>query len=267
MRPAAARVPPSFLSELGYGKPRVDELTVRLAYASQMLRLPEETAPQYVTAVFPVPGRPKMWALIAQENNTAILTVGTMARRDSRQTGMTRSSPSVRVSSPSAQWRRWPTVNRSVKSAITPFPSNRWRRYDSMRRLPDGFLVFGDAICSFNPIYGQGMTVASLEAEVLRDCLQAGPDELPRRFFRAVAKPIRVAWQTAVGSDSALPEVKGRHTLSMRLSNAYLEWVMGAAGSDLVVSRQFMRIIGMLDAPAASAPARVHPARAHGAAG
>jgi 2-polyprenyl-6-methoxyphenol hydroxylase-like FAD-dependent oxidoreductase len=64
-------------------------------------------------------------------------------------------------------------------------PSNRWRRYDKMRRTPDGLLVFGDAICSFNPIYGQGMTIAAIEATVLGDCLRRAAQDLPRRFFRA----------------------------------------------------------------------------------
>src|SRR6476659_5376635 len=105
-------------------------------------------------------------------------------------------------------------------------PSNRWRRYNKMRRTPDGLLVIGDAICSFNPIYGQGMTVSAIEASVLRDCLRGGERNLPRRFFRASSKHVRVAWQTAVGSDLSLPEVAGRRPFSMRITNAYLRRVL-----------------------------------------
>lgn len=128
-------------------------------------------------------------------------------------------------------------------------PSNRWRRYDKMRRFPQGLLVLGDAMCSFNPIYGQGMTVAAIEALVLRDCLHRGADELQRRFFRAAAKKVRVAWQTAVGSDLALPEVRGARPWSMRITNAYLDWVSTAAETDPAVAGQLMRVTGMVDPP------------------
>ncbi len=239
---------PAFLEELGYGRPREDELIVRLAYASQLLRIPRGAVPEHFIAIFPEPGRPTTWALAGYENDTWIFTLGSMAgyepprqRADMLTFGAdfapAHALEAVRAAEPLGEVDHFRV------------PSNRWRRYDKMRRTPKGLLVFGDAICSFNPIYGQGMTIAALEAIVLRDCLGSGDRNLPHRFFRATAKKIRVAWQTAVGSDLTMPEVEGPRPLSMRITNAYLERVMTAAETDPLVTDQFIRVISMLDPP------------------
>ena len=126
-------------------------------------------------------------------------------------------------------------------------PSSQWRRYDKMRRFPDGLLVIGDAICSFNPIYGQGMTVAALEALVLRDCLSRSANGLPQRFFKAAARPIRQAWQLAAGGDLALPEIGGAQPLATRLFNGYVDRVLTAAEFDVAAFNQFARVTGLVD--------------------
>jgi len=102
-------------------------------------------------------------------------------------------------------------------------PSSQWRRYDKMRTFPDALLITGDAICSFNPIYGQGMTVSALDAAALRDCLRHGSSGLARKYFQASAKPIGVAWQMAAGSDLAFPEVEGKRSQSMLAINRLLD--------------------------------------------
>ncbi len=69
----------------------------------------------------------------------------------------------------------------------------------------------------------------------------------PRRFFRAAAKPIAVAWQLAAGGDLALPEIEGPRPLSVRVANAYTDWVLTACESDAVVAGQFLKVNGLLD--------------------
>ena len=121
-------------------------------------------------------------------------------------------------------------------------PSSQWRRYDKMSRLPDGLLVCGDAICSFNPIYGQGMTVAALEAVALRECLRRGDTDLARRYFRASAKPIGVAWQMVASLDLAFPAVVGRRSGWLRVASRLMDRALTASESDPVVAVRFFRV-------------------------
>ena len=94
-------------------------------------------------------------------------------------------------------------------SPIIPyqFSANLRRHYEELPRFPEGFLPFSDALCSFNPVYGQGMTVACIEASILGECLAAGTQRLAQRFFRKSSALIDIPWQITVGSDLQHPRV------------------------------------------------------------
>jgi 2-polyprenyl-6-methoxyphenol hydroxylase-like FAD-dependent oxidoreductase len=130
------------------------------------------------------------------------------------------------------------------------FPASTWRRYDRLR-LPDGFAVIGDGICSFNPIYGQGMTIAALEADALDRHLTRHGRLRPQRFQRQVARIIGPAWQMAAGADLQFPHVEGRRTRAQRALSAYVVRLHAAAAYDPFLSRAFVRVSGLIDPPSA----------------
>lgn len=246
---------PALLAELGYQRPEVDELVIRVAYASMPVRIPPDALrPNLIVRTFE-PGRPRGFMMFRCERDVWLVGAGMLGpiRPPTTPAELLDFGEGIAPAYALAAARAAEPLG-GVR--VHQYPSNRWRRYDKLKRFPAGFVVLGDAFCSFNPIYGQGMTVAAIEATILRDCLRAGDADLPRRFHRAAAKTIRIAWQTAVGSDLALPEVQGRPSLSMRLMNAYTDRVLRAAETDAVVTRDFLRVVGMVAPPAQL----VHPA-------
>ena len=93
--------------------------------------------------------------------------------------------------------------------------ANRRRHFERLRRWPEGFVVVGDGVCAFNPIYGQGMAVAAQTAVVLGANLathlrrQETFAGFARRMQRRVAGCGDAAWMIATGDDLRLPTTTG----------------------------------------------------------
>ena len=238
---------PNLLESLGYGRPVEEHIVMRTCYVSQPLRIPQGTVEQLV-AVGAAPGRPTGMFLLGYENDTWIFTVFGMVGHEppGDLAGMVSFAQEYTPAHVLAAVRAAEPLGEVIRHRM---PSSQWRRYDKMRRFPEGLLVCGDAICSFDPIYGQGMTVSALDAVALRDCLVRGRHDLARRYFRAAAKSIGVAWRMGAGSDLAFPEVQGRRSLSMRASNRLADWVLTACESDAVVVEKFFRVNNFIDPP------------------
>ncbi len=130
------------------------------------------------------------------------------------------------------------------------FPASVRRHYERMPRFPDGLLVVGDAVCSLNPIYGQGMSLAAIEALVLRKHLASG-EPSPRRVMRDVAAAIDAAWDMTIGADLAFPGVEGHRSVKVRLANAYVPRLHAASSHDSALATGFLKVAGLVERPEA----------------
>jgi 2-polyprenyl-6-methoxyphenol hydroxylase-like FAD-dependent oxidoreductase len=133
---------------------------------------------------------------------------------------------------------------------------NRWRHYDRIGRLPDGVVAVGDAVCAFNPVYGQGMTAAALGAEVLDRWLREDPSHRSpgrsRDFQRRLARAIATAWQLSSGADYGFRTTEGPPQGRVaRLTGCYIAGVMRASTRLPWVRRRLAEVLHLLRPPSA----------------
>ena len=240
---------PAWLDALGYAKPREEGVQVRIGYMTRLYRRRPEHLPgkQAVVMAGCRPGW-RFGVILAQEDDRWIVTLGGYLgdRPPADEAGYIEFARSLPK----------PEIFEVIKDAdsLTPlapyqFSANLRRHYEELRRFPEGLLVFGDALCSFNPVYGQGMTVACTEALALRECLVAGSQGIARRFFQAASKLIDIPWQMAVGSDLQHPAVPGKRTPQVRFINWYLAKLFQAAQHDTVLAKRFLEVANLMKQP------------------
>ena len=112
-------------------------------------------------------------------------------------------------------------------------------------------MVIGDSLCSFNPVYGQGMSVAALEAVALARQLSGERVPPSRVVMGELARIVDVPWQMAGAVDRAFLPSDQPQALRDRFMAAYVDRVQAAAEHDPVVGRAFLRVSGLVDPPGA----------------
>jgi 2-polyprenyl-6-methoxyphenol hydroxylase-like FAD-dependent oxidoreductase len=132
-----------------------------------------------------------------------------------------------------------------------PYPASRRRRYESLNRFPEGLVVTGDAIASFNPIYGQGMSVAALEALLLHHTLTTGINGLAPRFFDRTGDLVDIVWRTVVGADFQFAQTTGPKPTGAAVANWYIDRLVRRAHADPVLSEAFARVTRLEKPPTA----------------
>ena len=264
---------PDWLAELGYERPAETRINPFLGYASRFYAMPADARTE--GRILYLQGEPKRnsrsGALFQVEGNRWIVTVAGVGRDypPTDEAGFLAFARSLRS----------PLIYEAIKDAEPLGPihgyqrtENQRRFYEKLARRPERFLVTGDALCAFNPIYGQGMTAAAHGALVLDRLLRERGGELtglPQRFERELMTMNAAAWLMATGEDLRYPTTEGgQRNLQTRLTHRYLDRVIGAATRDRRVNLAFSNVLQLVAPPTdLFKPAVLVPALLHGGAG
>jgi 2-polyprenyl-6-methoxyphenol hydroxylase-like FAD-dependent oxidoreductase len=248
---------PQWLAALGYGKVEESTIKVDVGYATRIYRRPDHcTFDHDVLAVYSTPPAEKRAGVLAPiEENRWIVTL----------IGWLRDYPPDNEADflAFAHGLPQPDLYEAIQDAepLTPiaihkFPANRRRHYERLSSFPEGFVALGDAVCSFNPVYGQGMTAAALEVEVLNTLLyrRRGHGDIigfSRRFQKKITKIVDNFWLLAASEDFRYPETQGKRPLGVNLLNHYARRVHQLSTFDPQVTLLLYHVLQAIKSPMA----------------
>lgn len=247
-----------WLEDAGFS--RVEEVTVNagVVYASAWFEPPDDIADDWaVLATLPaIPHDPQMGILVRLGPGRMLCSAVRYGNRKAAST------PGELVAS--MEGLCVPEIHRLLRASkptsdVVAFGNtqNRLRRFGKLPRFPDGLVILGDAACSLNPRYGQGMTVAVLSVERLDRALtefvaaHGSLDGFSRFFQKSLEQTLVVPWQIALMEDRAWMSVMSgaAPSLPQRIALAGSQRVLDTAFSDIDTYIRFMRVAHLLDSP------------------
>lgn len=255
---------PRWLEDLGFAAPRVTTVNAFLGYATRTYRQPARPTRDWQMLLLSadLPAIPRGGVIQPIEGDRWIVTLAGYGKHypPTDEAGFLAFAKTL----------PHPALYEAIKDAepLTPIvgyqrTENRLLHFEELDRWPERFAVLGDAVCAFNPVYGQGMSVAALEAEALGACLAArarrgragGGDELRglgRELQRRLPAMTRTPWLLATGEDFRVPETTGIRPGGLSaLLRGYTGRVIALTAEDRDAHLAFMEVLQLVRPPTA----------------
>lgn len=237
---------PVWLQQWGFQRPPETSVDVGISYASQQLRIPDGLIAEKVVVAGAHREQPLGLGMLCYEDGTWGLTTFGVAKTEPPHdfAGMCSLADEVVPPHLAAAIRKAEPVG---DVAFHKYPTSRWRRYHKLDRFPAGILPFGDAVASYNPTFGQGMTMTSLQAGHLRRALESPAAELAATFNKATAKSTFPVWTMNAIGDLVMHRAEGPMPWWYRPVGGLFDQFLGAAETDPVLAEWFLRRFSLLD--------------------
>jgi 2-polyprenyl-6-methoxyphenol hydroxylase-like FAD-dependent oxidoreductase len=248
---------PDWLEELGYGRPRESVVNSFLGYSSRLYESPTsfQTDWKALLLLGNPPGETRGGVLLPVEKGRWLITLAGVGKDypPTGEDGFLEFAHTLRSDKLYHAIRDARPLSPIVGYRAT---ENRLRHYETMADWPEQFVVLGDAVCAFNPIYGQGISIAALGVEILDECLveQKTPDGfatgLTRQFQHTLARANKVPWLMATGDDFRWSKTEGKRPgFFTDIMYRYLDEVVALATESNVVAATFAQVAHLIKSP------------------
>jgi 2-polyprenyl-6-methoxyphenol hydroxylase-like FAD-dependent oxidoreductase len=239
----------ALLDSLGWERPQVTEIGIDLTYTTAVVQIPADAIPDWKAVMtMPAPPTVALYAvLVPLEGGRWIVTIadrGSIPRLDSWD--------SFHAALPGLTT---PTIYNALRRAEPlegirhyGFPASIWKHFERLPRLPRGVLPIADALCRFNPIFGQGMTAAAKQARLLQTMLgeaAAEPDPLAAAlagFMARIESVLQTPWSMSTSADLAFPTTRGERPENFEKGRQFEAALFRAVVADPVVHRAMIEV-------------------------
>jgi hypothetical protein len=237
---------PVWLQQWGFDRPEEHSVHVGISYASHQLRIPDGLIAEKVVVAGAHRKQPLGLGMLCYEDGTWGLTTFGVADEQPPHdfAGMCSLADEIVPPHLAAAIREAEPIG---DVAFHKYPTSRWRRYHKLERFPSGILPFGDAVASYNPTFGQGMTMTSLQAGHLRRALESPDQDLAATFNKATAKSTYPVWTMNAIGDHVMHGASGPMPWWYRPVGGLFDQFLGAAETDPVLAEWFLRRFSLLD--------------------
>ncbi|QUR69613.1 FAD-dependent oxidoreductase [Mycobacterium spongiae] len=237
---------PVWLAQWGYQRPAEETVDIGISYATHQFRIPDGLIREKVVVAGASHDQSLGLGMLCYEDGTWVLTTFGVAHAKPPPT-----FDEMRALADKLLPARFTAALTQAEplgeTAFHAFPTCRWRRYDKVDRFPVGIIPLGDAVASFNPTFGQGMTMTVLQAGHLRRALESGA-ELASFLNHATAKTTYPVWMMNAIADISFHHAVAEHVPRWwRPAGSLFDQFLGAAETDPVLAEWFLRRFSLLD--------------------
>jgi 2-polyprenyl-6-methoxyphenol hydroxylase-like FAD-dependent oxidoreductase len=249
---------PVWLEQWGFPRPTEQIVDIGINYATHYFRIPDGLIKERVVVAGASHDQSLGLGMLSYEDGTWVLTTFGVAnaKPPTEFGGMLALADKLLPQHFSDALAQAEPVG---DPAFHAFPASKWRRYDKLDRFPAGILPLGDAVASFNPTFGQGMTMTALQAGHLRRALQSGTADLAAEVNRATAKTTYPVWTMNSIGDVTFHHAgtKGPMPWWWRPTGGLFDQFLGAAETEPVLAEWFLRRFSLLDSLYMVPPPRI----------